>query len=81
MQEHLLRLRRDYPMVASEFTRALQISNILIGRDMNNQLNDFDPVETHMNMFKTVKDIQIKQEDGLVSFGSRCSIEDYNIYA
>jgi hypothetical protein len=56
-----MRLRREYPMVASDFTRALQISNILIGRDMNHQLSDFEPVEPHMNMFKTIKDIHVKQ--------------------
>lgn len=76
-----MRLRREYPMVAGDLTRALQISNILIGRDMNHQLNDFESTEPHMNMFKTINDIHVKQEEGVVSFDSRCSIEDYSIYA
>lgn len=85
MQEHIIRLRREYPMIAGDFTRALQISNILVGKDMNHQLSsiDQDPNQPHLNLFKTVKDIQVKVETnstGLASFDSRCSIDDLAIY-
>jgi hypothetical protein len=72
-----MRLRRNYPMVAADFTRALQISNILVGKDVNHQLDSFgsDLQCKNEHLFDCGgADIQIKQEDYNL-YHNECSID------
>jgi hypothetical protein len=63
--------------VSSEFTKIFQISNMLIGRDINYQISSSDePVIVHdTNLFHSIKDIFPIQPQ-LPKFGSSCSIND-----
>jgi hypothetical protein len=46
IQEELIRIRKNYPLVASEFTKVFQISNMLIGRDIDHHVtNCEEPVD------------------------------------
>lgn len=79
IQENLLRLRRNYPMVAADFTRALQISNILVGKDVNHQLDSFgsDHQCKNEHLFDYGgADMQIKQE-ALNMYNNECSIDEF----
>jgi hypothetical protein len=39
IQDELVRIKKNYPSLGSEFTKVFQISNMLIGRDINHHVN------------------------------------------
>lgn len=81
IQDELVRIKKNYPCVAFEFTRIFQISNMLIGRDLNCQvkIEDQQPPATSNQFFHSIKDI-FPQQPQLPKFGSSCSIEE-NMFA
>lgn len=78
IQDELQRIKKQYPLVSSELTKVFQISNMLIGRDMNHQVSatdeQFPTLDNHM--FQSIKDLLPQQQETQRFFrlGSACSI-------
>lgn len=59
IQEELVRIRKSYPLVASEFTKVMQISNMLIGRDINHHIHNSEDREdnSERHLFHSANDL------------------------
>ncbi len=79
MQEQMLHLRRNYPIASGYFTKALQISNILVGNDINHQIDAPCSYGVVPMMFESLKEVKLKEEQtyNIGRFPSTCSIDDF----